>query len=172
MPFASFFAQLLDLVSEKLNCNVLFVAHVTGPARNKDDRVVARSVKAQMKRPAWVLDGDYRPEELKGIIARTQLFFGARMHANIAALSSGVPTVAVSYSHKTQGIMESLKQRDRVVRIGDLNGESCLQKLEAAWRDRNDIVEVLKEEVPRVQRRSRENVDLLLSLLESERSRP
>lgn len=165
VPFEQFFAKLIDSVAETLQCRVLFVSHVTGPSKSKDDRLVAKAVRARMSRPAWVLTGDYDPRELKGIIARTQLFFGARMHANIAALSSGVPTVAISYSHKTQGIMDLLQQRERVVSIGSMTLEECEKQLLAAWQSRHDIRSSLEARMPEVATLARENVDLLRTLL-------
>jgi colanic acid/amylovoran biosynthesis protein len=165
-PFVRFFARLLDTVATTLDCNILFVSHVTGPAASKDDRIISKEVQAAMLQPAHVLSGDYQPQELKGIIARTQLFFGARMHANIAALSSAVPTVAISYSHKTQGIMGLMQQDERVVRIGDLTADQCLQKLRETWQSRQQVAEALRARLPDVQRLSERNVEMLLALLE------
>jgi colanic acid/amylovoran biosynthesis protein len=164
-PFEQFFAQLIDSVAAKLGCQVLFVAHVTGPSSSKDDRLVAKAVQARMSRPAWVLTGDYDPRELKAIISGTQLFFGARMHANIAALSSGVPTVAISYSHKTQGIMDLLQQRERVVSIGSLTREQCEAQLVSAWEAREEIRRSLEARMPEVATLARENIALLRGLL-------
>jgi colanic acid/amylovoran biosynthesis protein len=167
VPFARFFAQLLDSVATTLDCDVIFISHVTGPSASKDDRVVAREVKAAMRRPAQVLAEDYQPHELKGVIARTQLFFGARMHANIAALSSAVPTVAISYSHKTQGVMDLLKQESCVVRIDSLSSEDCLSKLLEAWNARQQIGDSLRQRLPSVEELSQQNVTMIRVLLES-----
>jgi colanic acid/amylovoran biosynthesis protein len=166
VPFARFFAGLLDAVATALDCTVLFVSHVTGPAASKDDRIISKEVKAAMLRPAHVLSGDYQPQELKGIIARTQLFFGARMHANIAALSSGVPTVAISYSHKTQGIMDLMQQGERVVSIAALTADDCLRRLRGTWQSRQQVAEALRARLPDVQLLSERNVEMLRSLLE------
>ena len=87
------------------------------------------------------------------------------MHANIAALSSGVPTVAISYSHKTQGIMDLLQQRERVVSIGTMTREQCETQLLSAWQSRDDIRRSLDARMPEVARLARENIDLLRSLL-------
>src|SRR5690606_15249443 len=113
--FSELVAGVLDDFSRENNCGILFVPHVTGPKPQGDDRLVAEHVARRMREPSAVVRGDYRPEELKGIIGCTQLFLGARMHANIAALSSGVPVVALSYSHKTTGIMAMFGQESRVI---------------------------------------------------------
>lgn len=49
------------------------------------------------------------PMEAKGYIAAMDLFTGARMHATIAAFSSGVPVIPFSYSRKFEGLFDSLE---------------------------------------------------------------
>lgn len=48
------------------------------------------------------------PIEAKSYISGMDLFIGARMHATIAAISSGVPVIPFSYSRKFEGLFSSL----------------------------------------------------------------
>lgn len=48
------------------------------------------------------------PMEAKSYISGMNLFIGARMHATIAAISSGVPVIPFSYSRKFEGLFSSL----------------------------------------------------------------
>lgn len=48
------------------------------------------------------------PMEAKSYISGMDLFIGARMHATIAAISSGVPVIPFSYSRKFEGLFSSL----------------------------------------------------------------
>lgn len=48
------------------------------------------------------------PVEIKNIIADMDIFIGSRMHATIAALSSGVATIPLAYSRKFKGVFELL----------------------------------------------------------------
>ena len=50
----------------------------------------------------------HNPMEAKSIIASMDVFTGARMHATIAAFSSGVPVIPFSYSRKFEGLYGSL----------------------------------------------------------------
>lgn len=167
IPFEQLMADILDAVAADLGARVLFVSHVTGPAKSKDDRVVSRAVVKRLRAPAFVLQGDYAPDELKGVIARTQLFFGARMHANIAALSSGVPTVAISYSHKTEGIAQALGQEERVLPIRSLDAPTARALLLGTWQRRAEITASLEERLVAVRREAARNVELLLEVLEA-----
>lgn len=49
------------------------------------------------------------PMEAKSYISGMDLFIGARMHATIAAISSGVPVIPFSYSRKFEGLFSSLE---------------------------------------------------------------
>jgi colanic acid/amylovoran biosynthesis protein len=158
-------AAALDTVAVELDVDVVFIPHVTGPARSKDDRVTALAVGRHMKQRWRSIGGDYGPDELKGLISRFSLFLGARMHANIAALSSGVPTVALSYSHKTEGIMQSLQQSARVIGIDTLTHERVTSLLRETWRDREDVRRLLLDQLQRVTQSSRRNVELILDLI-------
>ena len=169
IPFEELVAGVLDVVAAALDARVLFVSHVTGPAKAKDDRVVSGAVAERMRAPATVLRGDYAPDELKGVIARTQLFFGARMHANIAALSSGVPTVAISYSHKTEGITRALGQEARVVPIRSMTAPDAQALLLRTWEERAEVAASLAERLVAIRREAARNVELMLEILEANR---
>ena len=51
---------------------------------------------------------DHNCMELKGYIARCNMFIGARTHSTIAAYSSCIPTLVVGYSVKALGIAKDL----------------------------------------------------------------
>ena len=48
------------------------------------------------------------PSEAKSYIAGMDFFMGARMHATIAAFSSGVPVIPMAYSRKFRGVFNTL----------------------------------------------------------------
>ena len=164
-PLAELIARVLDEVVARSGCQVLFVSHVTGPSRVKDDRIISRAVRAQMTEPAHVLEGDYDPRELKGVIRRCHAFVGARMHANIAALSSEVPVVALSYSHKTPGIMRLLGQEDLVCPIAELDRADLLEKVADVLGHREERAHTLAERLPAVRARASRNIELVVETL-------
>lgn len=66
--------------------------------------------------------------ELKQAISCCDVFIGARTHAVIAALSSGVPAVALSYSLKARGIHRDLMDReDGVLDVRQLDADQLHQ---------------------------------------------
>ena len=53
--------------------------------------------------------------ELKYVIGRTDFFIGSRLHACIAALSQGIPTIGIAYSQKFVDVFGSLGCSDFVI---------------------------------------------------------
>ena len=102
--------SLVDIYAATLNSlgrEVVLVPHVYGPRPDQDDRTTLRELASKLTCQHTLIEEELSPNQLKGIISEFDLFVGARMHSCIAALSQGVPTIAISYSHKS-GIMESL----------------------------------------------------------------
>lgn len=89
---------------------VHLVSHVIVPDGRmaiEDDYRVAVALSEQF--PGTVLAPAFtNPSEAKTYIAGMDFFIGARMHACIAAFSSGVPVVPMAYSRKFAGFFGSL----------------------------------------------------------------
>lgn len=67
------------------------------------------SVEMHSAYPACVMAPRFcSPVEAKSYISRMDAFVGSRMHATIAAFSTGVPTIPVAYSRKFKGFFGSL----------------------------------------------------------------
>jgi polysaccharide pyruvyl transferase WcaK-like protein len=78
------------------------------------------------------------PSEAKTYIAGLDFFAGARMHACIAAFSSGVPVVPMAYSRKFEGLFGTLGY-GRTVDCTTETAEAIRQKIAAAWEDRANL---------------------------------
>jgi polysaccharide pyruvyl transferase WcaK-like protein len=159
-------AGVLDRISERHDLDLLLVSHVTGPKPQADDRRIAEMLQQRLQRRAFVLEGDLRPEELKGAIARCHVFFGFRMHANIAALDSAVPVLAVGYSHKTRGIMRMFDMEDQVVPFSAIGDGTLEQRFDMLLDNHQRIREQLAERVGSVREAARENLRLIVAHLQ------
>lgn len=91
-------------------CEVHLVPHVivpSGRVQGEDDARASALLAAEF--PGVVLAPAFAtPSEAKTYIAGMDFFAGARMHACIAAFSSGVPVVPLAYSRKFEGLFGSL----------------------------------------------------------------
>jgi colanic acid/amylovoran biosynthesis protein len=99
------------------------------------------------------------PREVKWVISKMGWFCGTRMHATIAALSSGVPAAAIAYSIKTAGVFETCGLADRVVDPRALDTEQALGRLWNAWATRDAAHAILQDHLPSVIHQAREQIE-------------
>lgn len=147
--FIELIGRIVDYVASELNATVILLPHVIGPCDKKDDRIIAKQIYslAKWKGKIKAILNELSPEEIRGILRYCDLFIGTRMHANIAAISMCVPTIALAYSHKTYGIMEMLGQEEWVCDIRTLNYETLILKVNKMLRRRKDIITGLRSKV-------------------------
>jgi colanic acid/amylovoran biosynthesis protein len=153
------------------DANILLLGHVTGPSDAKNDRIIARKIRDKMekKESAFVIGGDYAPGELKGIISRCDVFMGSRMHSNIAALSSCVPTLAIGYSHKTSGIMSLFGVREYVLNIDKLSETKLQKTLNLLYENKQNIQDELNKKLPEVTSESSKNIKIIEKIIEGKK---
>lgn len=100
--------RILGMFADRPECEVYLVPHVISDVvRIEDDRAVSRQLVAEDPRLRMAPDFA-NPSAAKSFIAGLDFFTGARMHACIAAFSSGVPVVPLAYSRKFAGLFDAL----------------------------------------------------------------
>ena len=102
-----------------------------------------------------------------GIWSRCDMFIGTRMHSNIFALAGGVPTIAISYLHKTTGIMEDLGLSDWVIAIEEFTSERAIEMTMRILEQKALTREIISRRVETMKTASRQNArkvrDLILN---------
>lgn len=89
------------------DCTIYLIPHSYGyenPIAD-DDMVACRQAYARLKDKDNVvlIDKDMTAPQIKYVISRMTFFIGARMHANFAAIYTGVPVFGTAYSYKFEG---------------------------------------------------------------------
>ena len=164
------FANAIDAAARRHGLEVLIISHVFGPREAADDRKVAEQLAKILSVRSHVLRNEYRPEELKGVIGRCAAFVGCRMHANIAALDSEVPVLAVGYSHKTAGIMDAAGQGHHVVSVEALNSERLTERIGQLVLNEEQIRLSLRRALPNLRSLAKTNITRVLELADGRNS--
>ena len=68
-----------------------------------------------------LIDQDLISPQIKFIISQMKFFIGTRMHANFAAMYTGVPLFGLAYSYKFQGAFEANGIYDSTAMINNIN---------------------------------------------------
>ncbi|OED49415.1 polysaccharide pyruvyl transferase [Rhodobacteraceae bacterium (ex Bugula neritina AB1)] len=118
-------------------CEVHLVPHVIvneGPMVGEDDYRASAALATEF--PGTVLAPSFAsPSEAKTYIADMDFFMGARMHACIAAFSSGVPVIPMAYSRKFAGLFGTIGYA-RTVDCTSEESAAILDKITAAYEER------------------------------------
>lgn len=115
-------------------CETHLIGHVFADDPLEDDRRAISRLAARF--PSVVVAPEFAsPSAAKGYISAMDFFIGARMHACIAAFSSGVPVVPLAYSRKFSGLFGSLGYdrvaectRDSIPAVMDLVATAFAQR--------------------------------------------
>jgi polysaccharide pyruvyl transferase WcaK-like protein len=127
------------------NVTIHFISHVLSRRKSvEDDYTVAEEF--HHKYPGSILAPAFKsPIEAKTYISGMDFFFGSRMHACIAAISSGVPVFPMAYSRKFNGLFcETLQYKW----IGDCISESeevIFNNLKHTFDKRSEIKKAIKD---------------------------
>jgi len=81
--------QVINYLAESLNAIVVFIPHCIGPGNKLDDRIIDNEIykKTKHKDKVRVINQEYTPEDLKGLIGKFELFIGMRLHSVVDAVS-------------------------------------------------------------------------------------
>lgn len=79
------------------------------PEENNDDIVACRAVYNNLedKNNVVIIDKDLISPQIKYVISKMTFFIGTRMHANFAAIYTGVPLFGLAYSYKFEGAFDA-----------------------------------------------------------------
>jgi colanic acid/amylovoran biosynthesis protein len=164
-------ARFLETWLGQHDADVLLVPHVGGDGRppEEDDPAILAAVRAAAPRAAGrmrLLEPGLDAAVTKDAIARCRCFIGARTHATIAALSSGVPTLSIGYSAKARGINLDLFGHDRyLLPAPDLCAATLAQAAARLEADAAQVRDRLAGLQPRMAAMARRNVEALADLL-------
>jgi polysaccharide pyruvyl transferase WcaK-like protein len=148
---------------------VWLIPHVmTPPGHYESDLTAASDLRAGLdplhRERVHVLDHQYNQSEVKWVIARCDWFCGMRMHATIAALSSGVPTAALAYSGKTVGVFATAGVADSVVDARREDTAAAADQLLERWRSRDAMRKRLSASVGVVVAAAREQMSSIVKV--------
>ncbi len=147
--------RLLERLLQRTACKIVLVPHVMDqPGHYESDvhacNLLRDSLDGQYRARVLVAPASLDQSEVKWLISRFDWFCGTRMHSTIAALSSGVPTAAISYSDKTRGVFRTCGQERWVIDPRALETDAVVSGVLAAFDGREAARVELSEALPGV----------------------
>ncbi len=138
--YRAFVHDLAGRLMGNTDCELLLIPHTYGPPGDvESDPQACREVYVALKKYAGrvhLLEGEHDPHVVKGVIGLCTFFIGSRMHSCIAALSQGIPAMAVAYSRKFKGVFDTAGIGHMVVDARAEDAESAIRKILAGYERR------------------------------------
>lgn len=139
---------------QKRSSAFVFIPQVT--VSTGDDTIVAEKIKERLPKKYQdnfiIRRDDWSPSEIKSLIANMDYFVGTRMHSNIFATSMCVPTTAIAYEKKTNGIMETVGLEDYIIEINNITSDDLYNKVENMINDENVIRKQLSIRIKKIRK--------------------
>ena len=169
------YVRMLTRISHDLReqgAQILLMPHELIPRDNgRDDRYVCELIAEALNGAgvAAVME-DRRAEDLKAMLSRCDILVGSRFHALIAALSSGVPAVAVGWAHKYPELFREFDLERLVLDHDTLTEDALVETVHGVWEDRASIRKQITDRLPQIKARSSAVFDLVASAIAPKRS--
>ncbi|HCB2209235.1 TPA: polysaccharide pyruvyl transferase family protein [Citrobacter farmeri] len=148
--YQEFVRKAVEHFSTLDNVKVHLVSHVISTIPSsviEDDYIAAKKLKDEhfKNNDAVILVERFtNPIIAKTYISKMDFFTGARMHATIAAFSSGVPCLPYAYSRKFSGLFNTFGFRN-VLEAREMGLEEALAKLTQSYDNRDEIKNELRK---------------------------
>lgn len=151
------------------NYRVLLIPHTYKPnAPDDDDLGLALKIYEDLlitSKQCLVVQDDLPPDQLKTLISKSHVFIGSRYHSLIAALSTGVPSLSVGWSHKYDGLLALFDMEQFSFWADKVQLETMQTAFQDLIKNRWEYSEKIKSRLPSIQMEITKSVKLVTSLL-------
>jgi polysaccharide pyruvyl transferase CsaB len=154
-------ANAADFMIERFDADVIFI-----PMEPSEfDLQNSHAVISKMLRPqhATILKGTYSSGQVLSIISKCEFTVGMRLHFLIFSAIQGVPFVALPYSLKVGGFLDDMHIEMPPIHL--VNEGRLIAYIDKSWDQRKLLQERIKQTIPILQSRAKENNKLLLELI-------
>jgi polysaccharide pyruvyl transferase CsaB len=112
----------------------------------------------------FILRNEYPVENILSIIKKMDLIISMRLHTLIYAASQVTPMIGIVYDPKVEGFLKEIEY-DYYVDLKDIKSENLIDYIEGIYANKQAIVNKLSEKREDLMKLSKENVELVYSLL-------
>lgn len=147
LDYRNFVVELTKQILSEKNHHVFFFPHTYGTASTKnteDDLSAATEIFVELQSTLTanrlnVVNYHVDQHEIKYVIGTMDFFIGSRLHSCIAAVSQGIPTIGVSYSHKFYDVFGSIGLEEFVVDGTLTNTSEAIVVIQKAIQNRETV---------------------------------
>ncbi len=153
-------ARFCDELHRRHGLEVVFL-----PMQREKDLEPSRRVQQQMEERSFLLEESCTPRELMAVIGMGKLCLAMRLHTLIFAARVAVPSLGLVYDPKVASYLEELGLPEAGT-VEHFDADRAIERADRLLADYHNVREHLRERSAQLTAAARENVRLLLELLE------
>ena len=157
--FIQKFADICDRIHDEFDKNIVFIV-----MHNPNDKDISECVMSMMKNKAYILDKNYSPKEIMGMIGKMDLILSMRLHTLIFATKQRVPIVGFAYDPKINSYLKLLGMPSGG-NVSNIDVERTLDEIEEVLSNREKYVAGLNVKALMLEEKARLNEKYLEQLL-------
>ena len=157
--FIEKFAEICDKIYEKFDKNIVFIV-----MHNPNDTNISNEVMAKMKNKSYILDKNYSPKEIMGMIGEMDLVLSMRLHTLIFATKQRVPIVGFAYDPKINSYLRLLGMPNGG-NVSNIDVERTLDEVDEVLSNHEKYVAGLNMKALMLEERAKLNEKYLENLL-------
>ena len=163
--------EVLCKLIERFNADVALIPHVINPSEPVDDdyaylkNIEAKIPNGFLDRVHFV-DNDPGFIGLRDVLESCDIVIAARMHCAINAISRGIPTIFISYSAKSEGMVKYVYDNSEwIVSLHETASGALIDKVNMMVHQKRKIREHLIQRIPNIKKDALNAVDALERVL-------
>jgi len=158
---------IISYIQKKWGATAVLIPHEFRDDRNDDRFVIGKILSAMHNSDnVYAVTKEYTSQEFKAIIGQMTLLISSRYHCIVAGVSMRVPTFAIGWSHKYEGLMRSVGLEKFCVDFTKTELDATKELLDRLWIERNRIKRILNAKVEKLEQvAAKKPVILLLQSL-------
>lgn len=157
------FEKSLGYIADSLKRNYQLET-VFIPMQYNKDAEICRNIMEKMEGRAVMPDEFVTPREILGIIKRSDLLIGMRLHTLIYAAKAGTPVVGLTYDPKVESLMRYMGQKYSVS-VENMNPVTILRYIEEILLQHSYISTELKRLGNEAMEKARQNQKMAVELI-------
>lgn len=150
IDYAALMRRAIQQFLDRGDVDVFLLTHATAPHLPSDDDGAVADLLAK-EFPGAVRVPDFRtPSDAKSFISGLDFLVAGRMHACIAAYSSGVPVIPVAYSRKFVGLFDGMLSYPHIIPVTGMSTDEAMTFIVRQFEDRARLTQQIQEGNQRV----------------------
>ncbi len=152
-------AELCDAISKKHGLFPLIV-----PMQDIYDKKISQEIAEKIKCDCGLLECGLSPKTLIGVVAKSKLVVGMRLHTLIYAVKSNVPAIALDYDPKVAAVMEAAGQ-SYSMKVEEISLDRLTEFVDEIMSNHEEIRNQLQEKSSQYRVLAEKNAEMAISLL-------